>query len=138
MPTENQPHPIGKLFQEKREERNLSLREVENATSIRINFLEAIENGTITTRLSSVYAQGFIKQYATYLGLDGDTLLKEHPELLLGNKQRGQHFAYGIGTLEMRNSHTRGARGNSNAIWIAAFFGVLLLAWIAARYLEVI
>lgn len=34
---------LGELFKTKRKEMNLSLKEVENATSIRANYLESIE-----------------------------------------------------------------------------------------------
>jgi cytoskeletal protein RodZ len=66
----NQGGNLGELFRIKREEMHLSLKEIENATSIRKMYLEAIEDGTIGKFLSSVYAVGFIKQYAAFLGLD--------------------------------------------------------------------
>lgn len=128
---------LGQLLRSQREEKKLSLSEVENATSIRLNFLEAIEEGTISQSISPVYAQGFIKQYAAYLGLDGESLLKEHSDILAKHNSKPQHFAYGIGTLEMRNHHGGAARGASSALWIAAFSGVLFAAWLLARYLEV-
>lgn len=134
---ESKRQTLGQTFKDKREEKELSLREIENATSIRMNFLEAIEEGTISSLISPVYAQGFIRQYASYLGMDGDDLLKKNPDFLLQTKPKAQNFAYGIGTLEMRNSPGVGARGGGNAIWIAAFLGVVFVAWLLARYLEV-
>lgn len=129
---------LGEKLRGRREERKLSLREVENATSIRVNFLQAIEEGSIAQVISGIYAQGFIKQYAAFLGFDGESLLKEHPEILTSSPLRAQNFAYGIGTLEMRNSHTMGGRGGSMAIWVTSIFGVLLLAWFFARYLDLL
>ena len=61
---------MGESFRVKREEMNLTLKEVENATSIRMNYLQAIEEGRVQQVLSSVYALGFLRQYATFLGFD--------------------------------------------------------------------
>jgi len=61
---------IGEMLKEKRRELNLSLKEAENATSIRMGHLKAIEEGDMDQLISSVYAQGFIRQYATFLGFD--------------------------------------------------------------------
>ena len=108
---------LGQLLRSQREDKKLSLSEVENATSIRLNFLEAIEEGTISQSISPVYAQFFIMQYAAYLGLDGESLLKEHSETLANHNSKPQQFAYGIGTLEMRNQHGGAARGAKTQKW---------------------
>ena len=65
---------MGEKFRGKREELNLTLKEVENATSIRIIYLQAIEEGRVGHFLSNVYALGFIRQYASFLGFENDKL----------------------------------------------------------------
>ncbi len=62
---------MGETLRTRRKEKNLSLKEVENATSIRMSYLESIEEGHLGKLISPIYAQGFIKKYATYLDLDG-------------------------------------------------------------------
>ena len=135
-PTEETHNSVGALLREKRREKNLSLKEAEIATSIRMAYLKAIEEDTIATQVSPVYAQGFIRQYATYLGLDGEELLQRNPDLY--STPVKQEFSYGIGTLEMRGNPGGGIKWIPNAVVIAAFAGVLLLAWGFARYLEVL
>src|SRR3989344_4252739 len=71
---------LGSRFRAKREEMNLSLKEVENATSIRAIYLQAIEEGRVHQFLSSVYALGFMRQYASFLGFEPERLGKEYPE----------------------------------------------------------
>ena len=71
---------LGESFRVKREEMNLTLKEVENATSIRMMYLQAIEEGKVQQFLSNVYALGFIRQYASFLGFNQDFLTKEYPE----------------------------------------------------------
>lgn len=132
----SQSTQVGELFKQKRKERNLSLKEAENATSIRVNYLQAIETGEISKLISPIYAQGFIKQYASFLGLDGDIILKEHPELF--GRPQPQEFAYGIGTLEVRDNPGAGVKWLPNSIWILAFTASMIVAWWLARYLEVI
>ncbi len=125
---------VGGLLKEKRRELNLSLKEVENVTSIRAGYLEAIEEGRIDQFVSGVYAQGFMKQYASYLGFDVDGLVREHP---LAFKISGEkhEFSYGIGTLEMRGNVGGGVKWVPNLLWAGLAAALLGLAWYLARSL---
>jgi cytoskeletal protein RodZ len=134
--TQESPKRIGEILREKRRELNLSLKEAENATSIRMGHLKAIEEGDISQLISSVYAQGFVRQYATFLGFDGEAIVREYPELFAPMGK--QEFSYGIGTMEVRGNPGAGVKWFPNAVWMAAFAGVGLLAWALARYLEVL
>lgn len=119
---------MGESFRKKREEMNLTLKEVENATSIRSLYLQAIEEGRVQQFLSTVYAQGFIRQYANFLGVDAEKLTKEYPEAFRLPTEK-QDFAYGIGTLEARGSPQGGIRWLPNLIWSLAIVVVGVIAW---------
>ena len=72
---------IGRFLEQTRKERGLSLEEVEQATKIRKRYLVGLENEDYAMLPDAVYAQGFLKTYANYLGLDGEALsrqLKSH------------------------------------------------------------
>ena len=127
---------MGEKFRGKREELNLTLKEVENATSIRMTYLQAIEEGRATQFLSNVYALGFIRQYANFLGFEADKLAKEFPEALRLPAEK-QEFAYGIGTLEMRGSPHGGVRWVPNLLWGSAFVIVMICAWYFAKLLKI-
>ncbi|MBX7065731.1 MAG: helix-turn-helix domain-containing protein [Parachlamydiales bacterium] len=127
---------MGEKFRSKREEMSLTLKEVENATSIRMVYLQAIEEGRIDHFLSTVYALGFIRQYAGFLGIEQEKLTKEFPEALRLPPEK-QDFAYGIGTLEMRGSPHGGVRWIPNLIWIAAFVVVAICAWYFAKFVGI-
>lgn len=127
---------LGESFKQRRKEMNLSLKEAENATSIRMTYLQSIEEGDVNKLISPVYAQGFVKQYSAFLGLDGDKIIREHPHIF--NRSEAQEFSYGIGTLEARGNPGAGVKWFPNAVWVIASVLVLLLAWYAARYLELI
>lgn len=127
---------IGDLFKQRRKELNLSLKEAENATSIRINYLQAIEEGEVQKLISPVYAQGFVKQYAIFLGMDADKIIKENPQVF--NRATPQEFSYGIGTLEVRGNPGAGIKWFPNALWILITAGILAVAYFLARSLEVL
>lgn len=127
---------IGDIFKQRRKELNISLKEIENATSIRMSYLEAIEDGDIQKLNSPVYAQGFVRQYASFLGIDGDQIVRDFPDLF--SRPEAQDFAYGIGTLEVRGNPGTGVKWFPNAIWISSFALLLIVAWFTARHFGVI
>ena len=127
---------IGEQLKQKRKEMNLSLKEVENATSIRMSYLQALEEGEVDKLISPIYAQGFFKQYATFLGVDGDQIIRDNPSIF--TRAQSQEFAYGIGTLEVRGNPGSGVKWFPNAIWILAFLLVAGCAWYFAVFLGVV
>lgn len=127
---------ISEAFKKKRKEMNLSLKEVENATSIRMSYLQAIEDGELKKLISPIYAQGFVKQYAAFLGFDGESIVREHPQLF--NRKENQEFAYGIGTLEMRGNPGSSVKWMPNFLWVLAFIVLFGAAWYFAKYFEVL
>ena len=126
---------LGAVFRSKREELKLSLKEIESSTSIRMVYLQAIEEGRIGHFLSNAYALGFMRQYANFLGVDVEKLLKEHPDMRLPPEK--QDFAYGIGTLEVRGSPHGGVRWLPNLLWGGAVVMLLIGAYYFAKFLGV-
>ena len=61
---------IGSKFSEARIRKGLSIEEVSQATKIRKEFLEAIEDGQYNKLPSTAYAYGFVRNYAKFLGLN--------------------------------------------------------------------
>lgn len=127
---------VGEQFKQRRKELNLSLKEAENATSIRIHYLQAIEDGDMTKLISPVYAQGFAKQYANFLGMDGERIVRENIDLF--GRSGSAEFSYGIGTLEMRGNPSSGIKWLPNILWAGGLMAVILLAWLLARFLDLI
>src|SRR5918997_1893756 len=68
---------IGRVLERARKDRGLTLEEAEKATKIRRRYLEGLEKDDYTVLPDAVYARGFLKTYANFLGLDGDELSKE-------------------------------------------------------------
>ena len=127
---------IGDMLRTRRKELNMSLKDIETATSIRTGYLQAIEEGQMERLISPIYAQGFVKQYAIFLGLDGERLVADGSDIF--KKPINQDFAYGIGTLEPRSNPGAGVKGVPSSVWIVAFFILMVVAYYMARSLEVI
>ena len=60
---------VGQRLKEARLEKKLSLEDVAKETKIRASFLSAIESGDYHKLPSPSYAQGFVRNYASFLGL---------------------------------------------------------------------
>lgn len=124
---------IGQFFRAKRKEKNYSIKDVENATSIRAVHLEAIEAGRVGEFLSSVYALGFIRQYATFLEIDIEKIMRECPQAFLLPNEKHE-FSYGIGTLEVRGSMGGGVKWLPNFLWASAAVVALVGAYFLMKY----
>jgi cytoskeleton protein RodZ len=68
---------IGPVLERARKDRGLSFEEAERATKIRKRYLIGLEQDDYTVMPDAVYARGFLKAYANFLGLDGDGLSQE-------------------------------------------------------------
>ena len=80
---------IGRLLEQKRKERGLSLEEVEQATKIRKRYLTGLERDNYSILPDAVYARGFLKTYANYLGLDGEALSRQLKSSTKTRRERG-------------------------------------------------
>lgn len=65
---------IGREIRERREKLGLSLAQVQEATKIRLKYLQAVEEGNDDIGLGLAYYRAFLKTYATFLGMDGVAL----------------------------------------------------------------
>ncbi len=75
---------IGQILREARENKGLSLDDVQAQIRINTRYLEALEAGDYAVLPTPVHVRGFLKNYARYLGLD--------PQPLLDRYNTGQPF----------------------------------------------
>ena len=71
---------IGDILRRERERQKLSIKDIEQGTSIRALYIEAIENGDYDKLPGNVYTKGFIKNYGNFLKLNGDDLSRQFSE----------------------------------------------------------
>ena len=73
------PSTLGRWLRERRGERGLALEQVEEDTRIGHSYLEAIEGDRFEVLPAPVYARGFVRLYARYLGLDPEEAAQRIP-----------------------------------------------------------
>jgi cytoskeletal protein RodZ len=71
--------PLGETLQRARLARGVTLEEAERTTRISRRYLEALENENFGLLPAPVYARGFLRTYARYLGLEPAALLPLFP-----------------------------------------------------------
>jgi cytoskeleton protein RodZ len=83
---------IGRILEQERKKKGLSLEEVEQATKIRKRYLDGLEREDYAVLPAGVYAQGFLKTYANYLGLDGEDLSRKLKSRRKPRRERGINY----------------------------------------------
>ena len=84
---------IGRVLEGRRMERGLSLEEVEQATKIRKRYLMGLEREDYAMLPDAVYARGFLKTYANFLGLDGEALSQQLRNRRKPRRDRGLNYS---------------------------------------------
>jgi len=72
---------LGRLLQETRESKNLSLNDVHDNIKVSIYILKAIEEGNENILPHPVYTKSFIQSYAKFLGLDWQKIGEEYTSI---------------------------------------------------------
>lgn len=67
----------GETLRKERERQKLTIQDIEQGTSIRSAYIEALEKGDYDALPGEVYAKGFVKNYANFLNLDAEKLAKD-------------------------------------------------------------
>lgn len=70
---------LGSRLAEARQQKGLSLADAERQTRITRRYLEALETDRFHLLPAPVYARGFLRNYARFLGLNADELLAQMP-----------------------------------------------------------
>ncbi len=88
---------IGDYLHRVREEKSISLKEIQEATKISMRYLEAIDRGDLEGIPGEVYRKGFLVNFANAIGLDGQEVLQKYyqmknaAELEQQQQQQQQH-----------------------------------------------
>lgn len=73
------PSPLGETLRKARIEKNITFEDAERVTRIPRKYLEALELENFGILPAPVYARGFLRSYASYLGLEPKELLPFFP-----------------------------------------------------------
>ncbi|NBB82862.1 MAG: DUF4115 domain-containing protein, partial [Alphaproteobacteria bacterium] len=75
---------VGDILRHARQQTGYALPDVAGVLRIRLRYLEAIEDGRFDDLPGSVYAVGFIRAYAEFLGLDTDEMVRRFKDEVAG------------------------------------------------------
>jgi cytoskeletal protein RodZ len=104
---------FGENLRRERELRGVDLRDIAEATNISLRFLQALEQDRTDVLPGGIFPKAFVRQYATYLGLDPDRLVAE--------------YVYSHGGAAAAEGGAVAQRASSGRL-AAVFFGVILAA----------
>lgn len=135
--------PFGSWLRQQRELREITLREIADATKISMRYLEALEDERFDLLPASLFARGFLRQYARYVGLDPDEAVNrllvaqqaEEPEEEGPEERRGLAWAPASGAAGKLGMSS----GNwKNVLLVVGVAGVLLalvflIPWLLER-----
>src|SRR5436305_12871139 len=76
---------LGQLLREARERKGVTLADAQQATKIRLSFLQALEKEDFSVLPPPFYIRGFIKTYAVYLNLDPRSTVQLFDDILESN-----------------------------------------------------
>lgn len=68
---------IGDILRQARENKGITLQQASEATKISIRYLKALEDEAYQVLPARVYVIGFLRSYAAFLGLDGNSLVEQ-------------------------------------------------------------
>lgn len=72
---------LGQVFTEARQRKKVTASQAASATRMKVQHIEAMERDDFSRMAAPMYAKGFIKIYAEYLGLDPAPFIAEYMEL---------------------------------------------------------
>ena len=121
---------FGTWLRRQREARDITLRDIADRTKISLRYLEAMEEDRFDLLPAPLFAKGFLREYARYVGLSPDEVVN-HYLSVQGQEQEEE----GDQTLIRRRAKASAQRARSWAFYL--FFvivGLLLLALVFFFY----
>ena len=115
---------IGNTLREARVRRNLTLQQVEEDIKIRVKYVQAMENEDWDVMPGVTYVKGFLRTYATYLGLDPDVIIGEFRSRGMVPSQ--EHHEPFSGSSVIGKPH--GHRGRNTIVIVAVLCLIALVA----------
>ncbi|MBI2875486.1 MAG: DUF4115 domain-containing protein [Candidatus Tectomicrobia bacterium] len=128
---------VGERLNKERKRKGLSIHDVATVTKIQPRFIQALEEDRFEILPSSVFIKGFLKSYASCLGMDPEEVIELYREQFAQQAQQKSLVKEGGGgTLLEVEALPAGHRKRRKGPWkfLAFVFAVFFLFW-AGRYL---
>lgn len=122
---------IGNILRTERETQGRTLTEVSKAVYIKTKYLSALEEENFAAIPGEVYVKGFIRAYASYLGMDGEELVAQYDgpseSILL---QKETPTAVTEGGKGRRRRRRKAVSWSEITIIIGVILFILLIVWL--------
>ena len=109
--------------------RQISLREISEATKINLRYLDALERDDFKHLPGGVFNKGFVRAYAQFIGIDPETMVTAYLEE--DGRQQARAARVG-GAVSAAPEPAEPAKPTGVRVWIAALVIVLILIVLAA------
>jgi len=119
---------FGTWLRRQREAREISLRDIAERTKISLRYLEAMEDDRFDLLPAPIFAKGFLKEYARYVGLSPDEVVNHYLAVQPPEEPRPEKRA----ERRLRNSWTYGIVLGLGGLLLLAL--LTLLAWWAEHH----
>jgi cytoskeleton protein RodZ len=124
--------PIGEVLESSRQRLELDIGTVERETKVRAKYLRALENEEWNVLPGPTYVKGFLRTYATYLGLDADALVDEYRRTIERSPASEQPYLFSEPLLERRRRpYQQQRRSWGQALAVIGILAVAVIAVIA-------
>jgi len=121
---------FGETLRRERELRQISLREISEATKINLRYLDALERDDFRHLPGGVFNKGFVRAYAQFIGIDPETMVTAYLE----EEGRQQARASRVGGAPAPAHEVADPPHPSGGVrlWFAALVVLLILVVVAA------
>ena len=122
---------FGETLRRERELRQISLREIAEATKINLRYLDALERDDFRHLPGGVFNKGFVRAYAQFIGIDPETMVMAYLE---EEGRQVTRAARAGGATPQAQEPEPPVRSNTSRLWIAALVIVLIIIVLAAGF----
>jgi len=129
-PWEGEGGSFGSWLRQQREIRNITLREISDNTKIGLRYLEALEEDRFEVLPASIFAKGFLREYAKYVGLDPDEVVNFY--LTAEQRYRAERGEDVSGVMPLPSGGVVAPARGLPLGWILIVVGLLVLALVVA------
>jgi cytoskeleton protein RodZ len=122
---------IGNSLREARYRQQLEFSEIEQATKIRARYLQALEEESFDALPAQAYVKGFLRNYAEYLGLDGQLYVDEYNSRYAVGEEEPREPVVARRTSTVHARHRRMERRGVlfALLGIGVVFALVIAAW---------
>jgi cytoskeletal protein RodZ len=120
---------FGETLKRERELRQISLREIAEATKINLRYLDALERDDFRHLPGGVFNKGFVRAYAQFIGIDPDMMVMAY--LDEENRQASRAARSGEGPTQPAETEAP-PRPPVGRLWFVALVVLLIVVVLAA------